>query len=145
MHTNTNLFMKDILLDLAQELGYSQSAFSLKLGYSRGYLHQCGDNYSSKTLRSILTLFPNVNPYYLIYGRGEMFVNFDNHNSNITKLAKNNADWQTLYINIQKMFDNVTAENEQLKQTIKQLTAQNSALITELDNTKKVLQITDNK
>lgn len=63
--------------NLRKILGFSQIAFSKRLGLSQGYLNQVingNRNISYKILNAISGQFPQVNAQWLLTGVGEMFL-----------------------------------------------------------------------
>lgn len=66
--------MKERILQLALALGISPRAFGISIGMSKSWTSTMSNNgIGSNVMAKILTTYPNVNPDWLILGKGEIF------------------------------------------------------------------------
>ncbi len=120
--------MQEILKEVCKQESISASALSNKLGFSRGFVNSVTYRKEEQLLYKLLTLFPNLNPYFLIFGQGPINIDLTG-GSNISKIARSTADYKVLYEQMKLMYEDVTKTNVHLNETIKRLLKQNEALI----------------
>jgi hypothetical protein len=66
------MIIKEKILKILQEKNISRADFYKKTGISNGYLDKNG-SVASSVLEKILTIYPEVNLYWLITGEGSMY------------------------------------------------------------------------
>jgi len=64
--------MKERLTEFLKYLGIGQTKFAEKVGLSRGYVNNIGDNVTMKSVNKILQAYPELNETWLLTGEGEM-------------------------------------------------------------------------
>jgi phage repressor protein C with HTH and peptisase S24 domain len=64
--------MKNRLLEFLKYLGIGQTKFEEKVGLSRGLINKIGEGISSATIFKISKVYPELNPEWLISGKGGM-------------------------------------------------------------------------
>lgn len=121
--------MKKILNKVCELKGISQSALSNKLGRSRGFVKSVKNGVEDQMLFNLLALYPDLNPYYLITGKGEPLIDDAAANSRLRRAASSALDYKTLYEEIRIMYDDVLTANRHMETAIKNLTKQNKGLI----------------
>lgn len=127
--------MKEILKSICKQESMSASALSNKLGCSRGFVKSVTYKAEDQILYKLLTLFPELNPYYLITGRGPVTVDLQSQ-SNIAKIGSSMADYKILYEQLKKMYDDISVVNSHLRDSTKKLMRQNETLIEQLNSLK---------
>ncbi|HMM02000.1 MULTISPECIES: hypothetical protein [unclassified Dysgonomonas] len=73
--------LKDRILAIIDHYGITANKFSEKIGMSRAFVKNMNDEISTKPLRNILLMFPDINIKWLITGEGEMLL----ENANLDK------------------------------------------------------------
>lgn len=106
--------MKEILEKICTIKGLSGSSLSNKLGSSRGFVNSVNYKKEDQLLYKLITLFPDLNPYWLITGKGSELIDIKG-NSKIERLGRQQADWQKLYDQLRKMYDDKITENRHLE------------------------------
>jgi transcriptional regulator with XRE-family HTH domain len=90
------------LQQLLTELGVNQLQFCNKIGYnSKNFNHVLnGRNLSPKIelIAAIMEGYPQVNPFWLVLGKGEMFLGENNPQDEVTKLLKEKVGMLTWII-----------------------------------------------
>lgn len=66
--------IKERIQILARNAGLSERQFSLSIGKSESFIRTIKENVGSDTIRNILIAYPDVNPYWLLLGTGDMFI-----------------------------------------------------------------------
>lgn len=127
--------MKKILNKICQEKEISASALSILLGRSRGFVKSVNQDAKEGILCKLLTMYPNLNPYYLIKGEGEPFIDI-NSRSNLASLAVANTDYLTLFESVSEMYQQVLTENAKLRSVNMNLIKQNERLVKENNSLK---------
>lgn len=61
------------LKEIAKNLGVSDSKLSNLLGKSDSYIRTMSGNAGSDVISEILRKFPDINPYWLILGKGDIY------------------------------------------------------------------------
>lgn len=122
--------MKKILSTICASQNISASALSILLGKSRGFIKSVNQDAKDGILCKLLTMYPNLNPYYLIRGEGEPYVTL-NSRSNLSSLACANTDYQLLFESVNEMYQQALVENAKLRQVNQNLLKQNDRLIKE--------------
>lgn len=67
--------IKERIRLLARNVGLSERQFSLSIGKSESFIRTIKDNVGSDTVRNILIAYPDINPYWLLLGTGDMLIN----------------------------------------------------------------------
>jgi hypothetical protein len=67
--------MKERLIEFLAYLGMGQTKFEEKVGLSRGFVSNIGENITSKTLKRITIVYPELNMNWLKTGEGKMLKN----------------------------------------------------------------------
>lgn len=129
--------MKRRLLKIAEETNNSQSSLSLKLGQSRGFIKQCSDSCNSNVLAKLIALYPNLNPYYIITGEGDMWIDMEKENK-LQKLATDNIEYKLLYQQMKNLYESSVKNYEQMRNMYSSLEEQNSRLIESLSKYEKL-------
>ncbi|MFR9166183.1 MAG: hypothetical protein ACLVKO_08225 [Dysgonomonas sp.] len=71
--------MKERIFQLIEALNMSARSFSLRIGKSASFARTINNNIGADVVSEILLQFPQVNPYWLLRGEGNMFL--DNNGS----------------------------------------------------------------
>lgn len=80
---------KDRTLRFVAYKGLSIKKFEEMCGLSNGYLNSMKSGYGNSKLAQVLTVFPELNRDWLVYGEGEMIKDIDNNsNANISSLTQ---------------------------------------------------------
>jgi predicted transcriptional regulator len=99
-------------------LGYNKSSFALKVGISQPiitHITSGRNNPSLEVIQKILSNCQDVNPEWLILGRGEMLLN-----NNLNKIIINNL-LSDIYLSINKLKNEVNELSEKAEM-LKKLT-----------------------
>lgn len=83
--------MKERILELVAALNMSMRSFSFKIKKSESYVRNLRPNVGLDVVSNILLTFPNVNPYWLILGSGDMFIEQKELNTNSTTHSNNTS------------------------------------------------------
>lgn len=129
--------MKQRLLKIAEATNNSASSLSIKLNQSRGFIKQCSDGCNSNVLTKLIILYPNLNPYYLLTGEGDMWIDLTSK-SKLSKLATDNLYYKVLYQQIKNLYESQSKSFEQYRAMYANLEEQNAKLIDELSEFKKL-------
>lgn len=84
--------MKERILELIAALNLSMRSFSFRIEMSEGYVRNMSKNIGVDVVGKILLKFPDVNPYWLILGEGDMFIINKMYDSNRTVAADNTSN-----------------------------------------------------
>lgn len=77
---------------LLKAKGLSTRAFEQKIGCSNGVIARCiakGSDISSQWVSKIIEIYPDINPFWLLTGQGEMFKQESNANQALVKPIEN--------------------------------------------------------
>ncbi len=66
--------IKDRLLELVKALSIGQNKFETSCGMSRGAIYSLKSSLGSENLARIIAKYPQVNLYWLVAGKGSMFI-----------------------------------------------------------------------
>lgn len=80
--------LKDRILAIIDHYGITANKFSEKIGMSRAFVKNMNDEISTKPLRNILLMFPDINIKWLITGEGEMLLENANQDKKIELIEK---------------------------------------------------------
>lgn len=80
--------LKDRILAIIDHYGITANKFSEKIGMSRAFVKNMNDEISTKPLRNILLMFPDINIKWLITGEGEMLLENANQDKKIELTEK---------------------------------------------------------
>lgn len=97
--------MKQRIYELCEALNITPNAFSISLGLCRTFVKSMSGTTSATNVGKILSTYPQVNPYWLILGQGEMFI--DHHEVN--------TDYRDLYLVTKKDNDDLRRDNQRLR------------------------------
>ena len=64
--------MKERLMEFLKYLGVGQNKFAERVGLSRGYVNNIGDNITMKSVNKIVQVYPELSKNWLLTGEGEM-------------------------------------------------------------------------
>jgi transcriptional regulator CtsR len=92
--------MKERLIEFLAYLGVGQTKFEEKVGLSRGFVNNIGENITSKSLKKITDVYSELNTNWLKTGEGEMLKtvinqknvkgdNIQGHNVTVSKADAN--------------------------------------------------------
>lgn len=70
--------IKERIRLLARNVGLSERQFSLSIGKSESFIRTIKDNVGSDTVRNILIAYPDINPYWLLLGTGDITIKDQN-------------------------------------------------------------------
>lgn len=115
--------MKERIFALAEALHLTPNAFSVSLGLTRSFAKCLGKTTSAYNVAKILTTYPQVNPYWLLLGEGEMFIN---QNEFLNK------DYKELYENTKSDNDSLRKDNALLRNQLNELMEKNTNLLIRL-------------
>lgn len=108
MENNTNI--SDRIKELIEYKGVSINKFAEKVGASNSYFNKVIKNNTtigSDKIENILHAFPEVNPTWLIMGKGKMIIDI---NLGVLNKINNHYDYLS--------FENINKENELLKERV---------------------------
>lgn len=80
--------LKDRILAIIDHYGITANKFSEEIGMSRAFVKNMNDEISTKPLRNILLMFPDINIKWLITGEGEMLLENANQDKKIELTEK---------------------------------------------------------
>lgn len=120
--------MKEILNQVCELYGISQSALSNKLGKSRGFVQSMKSKKNDNILKRLLAVYPDLNPYYLLTGQGPMLIDMKG-STKIAAMGRENAEYKILYENLMTMYDDVIKSNRHMEQVNRNLLKQNNSLL----------------
>lgn len=107
--------MKERIYALCEALGITPNAFSVSLGLCRTFAKSMSGATSSSNVARILSTYPQVNPYWLLLGEGEMF---------LTRVTKN-IDYKELYQAARRDNEDLRRDNQRLRNEIDRILATN--------------------
>lgn len=101
--------IKKRIQHLIQELRLSERQFSFSIGKSESFVRTMNDNLGSDAVCRILKIYPSVNPYWLLLGEGDMYVN-----ANIEKkLRTSTEDYvESLKVQIKQLKEIIKSKDE---------------------------------
>lgn len=97
--------MKQRIYALCEALNITPNAFSVSLGLCRTFAKSITGSTSATNVGRILSTYPQVNPYWLLLGEGDMFISHSEHN----------VDYKDLYLATKKDNDDLRRENARLR------------------------------
>lgn len=108
--------MKQRIYALCDALGITPNAFSVSLGLCRTFAKSITGSTSSANVARIISHYPQVNPYWLLMGEGEMFLTHQ----------ENNIDYKELYQAVRRDNDDLRRDNQRLRNELDHLVVSNS-------------------
>lgn len=132
--------MKEILAKICSLENISASALSNKLNSSRGFVKSVTYKKEDQLLYKLLTLFPNLNPYFLITGKGPMTVEMTGKDK-IAKMGKEVTDYHLLYDQMKTMYEDVAKQNAHLTKTVRALLDSQDALLSQIEKDRNAQNI----
>ena len=115
--------VKSRLSTFIEHKGLTNAAFEKKCGLSNGYIRNFKGNLGVKKLEDILTVFPELNKEWLLFGNGEMLKSSTTQNSrgdNTIQVSGTNVDLRN--INQSKGGNGDAQRVKELEQRIEELT-----------------------
>lgn len=116
--------MKERIYALAAALNLTPNAFSTSLGLTRSFAKCIGKTTSATNVAKILTTYPNINPYWLLLGQGEMFINQNEFT---------HQDYKELYEVTKSDNDSLRKDNATLRNQLNDLMDKNTQLLLRLN------------
>lgn len=83
--------LKERLITIATRHGMSTRKFEKTLGVANGWIGHIGKNISADKMSKIVENFPEVNPMWLQYGKGDMILSTGDANSQNVANAPHNS------------------------------------------------------
>jgi DNA-binding Xre family transcriptional regulator len=121
--------MKERLVEFLAYLGMGQTKFEEKVGLSRGFVNNIGENITSKTLKKITEIYPELNTNWLKTGEGKMLrstsINDIKGNGNTSVAGNGN---QITTANITEMLELQKGYQEMIKTSQSQLSESQSQI-----------------
>lgn len=113
METQTT---KDRILEYIKYKGITQHAFERKCGLSNAYLNNMKKNFGMEKLNEILSIFPDLNRDWLLFGEGEM-LNVEEKSvagseKNFVNVGNNNRNTVNAGTTIDRMIDELAAQRQ---------------------------------
>jgi transcriptional regulator with XRE-family HTH domain len=109
--------MKERLIEFLAYLKMGQTKFEEKVGLSRGFVNNIGENITSKSLKKIIEVHPELNVNWLKTGEGEMLKTTVNQNN----VEGDNIQGHNVTVKkteTEKFIDLLQAKDEQMNRLI---------------------------
>ncbi len=108
--------ISDRILQYLDFKGITKNKFYVTTGLSNGFLDK-KPNIGSDKIEIILSVFPDINVFWLVTGRGDMLYNTEkkNQNTEIGTLVFSTADFFSLLSNKDKRIEELCEEVGRLK------------------------------
>lgn len=116
--------IKDRLKKVIDFQGISIRQFEKSIGASNAYFSSIKDDISTKYIRNIMRVYPNISIEWIIAGEGNMLRNGSANNTQISQVANGDGNSQTQHIS-----DSGADEVLYLTSRIQELQRQNAKLI----------------
>lgn len=115
--------IKDRIVEFVKYKGMTMKSFEISCGLSNGYINSMRKGFGRDKLNNVLSVFPELNREWLLYGEGEMLI------SGVVQNNKNGSNIHGHTVNCQA--DNST---EKLIDMLKKKDEQIDRLLTLLEN-----------
>lgn len=117
---------------LIKELNMSARAFCKSIGKSEAWSRTIGETIGADIIGNIMRTYPQVNIYWLISGKGEIFTQNDvNTVADDATVHYLNNNYKELYEEVRKDNKDLREENKRLRKSLLEEMQKNQSLIIE--------------